>query len=74
MSGLVLFIHSRFFLLVDDGTGCVSCCVWRSQNREMDMVEATFGDIVRVVGKITKFREKRQITVSTFRILNLRKC
>ena len=35
----------------------------------MDLVEANFGDLVTVMGKITTFREERQITVSRLRIL-----
>ncbi|CAB4026655.1 CST complex subunit STN1 [Paramuricea clavata] len=51
---------------VDDGTGCLSCCMWHNQNN--DLVEATFGDLVTVMGKISVFREERQITASSFYI------
>ena len=35
----------------------------------MDLVEASFGDLVTVMGRISTFREERQMTISTLRIL-----
>ena len=35
----------------------------------MDLVEANFGDLVTVMGRISTFREERQMTISTLRIL-----
>jgi hypothetical protein len=64
---LPYLLNFNFFLSVDDGTGCLSCCVWHNQNN--DLVEATFGDLVTVMGKISVFREERQITASSFCIL-----
>mgnify|MGYP002803539409 FL=1 len=69
--GYIVMVGKREKLtnyLVDDGTGRISCCVWRDQNRETDLVEATFGDLVTMMGKISTFREERQITVSNFYI------
>ena len=68
-----IVISFQLFLAVEDGTGRLLCCMWHNQEREIDLVEATFGDLVTVMGRITTFREERQITISSLCILILRK-
>ncbi|XP_028409616.1 CST complex subunit STN1-like [Dendronephthya gigantea] len=50
---------------VDDGTGFLPCCMWHDQSNG---IEADFGDLVTVMGRISTFREERQITLSKLNI------
>ena len=43
--------------------------MWHDRDNGMDLVEANFGDLVTVMGRISTFREERQMTISTLRIL-----
>jgi OB-fold nucleic acid binding domain. len=49
---------------VDDGTGVIGCCVWLNTNEFDERVfEYKHGDLVSVSGKLTIFREEREIVV-----------
>ena len=57
---------------MDDGTGTVPCCYWRQANTtDEDRLLYEHGQLVTIQGKISTFREQRQVTVSLIRILTL---
>jgi len=50
---------------VDDGSGTIPCCRWHSSDHSSDSAVGKFslGQLVTVQGKISVFREQRQLTV-----------
>ena len=51
---------------VDDGTAVISCVQWRkSDDSDQGIFVPTLGQLVSVFGKISEFREERQLTVSS---------
>ena len=60
---------------VDDGTGAIKCSWWRGQtsSHEQDQQQSeaaiTLGNLVTVMGRISLFREQREIMVNTISIL-----
>lgn len=49
---------------VDDGSGTIACCCWHSSDPNEDRRESyNLGQLVTVQGKISVFREQRQLTV-----------
>ena len=51
---------------VDDGTAVISCVQWRkSDDSDQGIFIPTLGQLVSVFGKISEFREERQLTVSS---------
>ena len=59
-------MHSYFYYLclVDDGSGTIACCWWHSEDLSEDRRELyNLGQLVTVKGKISVFREQRQLTV-----------
>jgi len=52
------------FCPVDDGSGTIACCCWHSSDPNEDGRESfDLGQLVTVQGKISVFREQRQLTV-----------
>lgn len=52
------------FYSVDDGSGTIACCCWHSSDPNEDRRESfNLGQLVTVQGKISVFREQRQLTV-----------
>ena len=52
------------FYLVDDGSGTIPCCCWHSSDPNEDRTQSyNLGQLVTVHGKISVFREQRQLTV-----------
>ncbi|XP_062503326.1 CST complex subunit STN1-like [Corticium candelabrum] len=50
---------------VDDGTGVISCCLWRHEkDSDDDVPKFGLGQLVTVQGRITLYRGSRQITVA----------
>lgn len=61
--------------VVDDGSGTISCCKWHSQDLSTGQEYYDLGQLVTVQGKISVFREQRQLTIDliciqTFYLLN----
>lgn len=61
--------------VVDDGSGTISCCKWHSQDLSTGQESYDLGQLVTVQGKISVFREQRQLTIDliciqTFYLLN----
>lgn len=61
--------------VVDDGSGTISCCKWHSQDLNTGQESYDLGQLVTVQGKISVFREQRQLTIDliciqTFYLLN----
>ncbi|ORX55203.1 nucleic acid-binding protein [Hesseltinella vesiculosa] len=55
--------HSVITYTVDDGTGMIICCRWKnSMNSEKAF---TLGTSVRVVGRVSHFRSKKQIVIDS---------
>lgn len=52
-------------LIVDDGSGTIACCRWHQSDRSVDNGKELYnlGQLVTVQGKISVFREQRQLTV-----------
>jgi len=50
---------------VDDGSGMIPCCRWRQSDESVDngQEQLNLGQLVTVQGKISVFREQRQLTV-----------
>lgn len=50
---------------VDDGSGTIPCCRWRQSEESVDngQEQLNLGQLVTVQGKISVFREQRQLTV-----------
>lgn len=50
---------------VDDGSGTIACCRWNQSDQSMDSGRELLklGQLVTVQGKISVFREQRQLTV-----------
>ncbi|XP_032219601.2 CST complex subunit STN1 isoform X2 [Nematostella vectensis] len=64
--GYVISLHERERLItygVDDGSGSIDCCQWQKDDPDEDRITLELGELICVQGKITAFREKRQITV-----------
>ena len=52
------------FYPVDDGSGTIGCCCWHSSDPNEERRELyDLGQLVTVQGKISVFREQRQLTV-----------
>lgn len=51
--------------VVDDGSGTISCCKWHSLDLNTGRGQESYdlGQLVTVQGKISVFREQRQLTV-----------
>ena len=49
--------------VVDDGSGTISCCKWHSQDLNTGQESYDLGQLVTVQGKISVFREQRQLTI-----------
>ncbi|EDO46763.1 predicted protein [Nematostella vectensis] len=58
-----LFCFCMDDLPVDDGSGSIDCCQWQKDDPDEDRITLELGELICVQGKITAFREKRQITV-----------
>lgn len=63
-----LIFFSLFFMMncvVDDGSGTISCCKWHSLDLNAGRGQESYdlGQLVTVQGKISVFREQRQLTV-----------
>lgn len=57
-------MHGYYFFLVDDGSATIACCCWHSSDPSEDRRESyDLGQLVTVQGKISVFREQRQLTV-----------
>ena len=54
-----------YFITVDDGSGTIPCCRWRQSEESVDngQEQLNLGQLVTVQGKISVFREQRQLTV-----------
>lgn len=66
ISGYIVSIDSREKLTtygVDDGSGTISCCKWHSQDLSTGQESYDLGQLVTVQGKISVFREQRQLTI-----------
>nr|XP_058952214.1 CST complex subunit STN1-like isoform X1 [Pocillopora verrucosa] len=66
VSGYIVSIDSREKLTtygVDDGSGTISCCKWHSQDLSTGQESYDLGQLVTVQGKISVFREQRQLTI-----------
>lgn len=60
---------------VDDGTGTIPCCHWRPANMtDEEHPVHEHGQLVAVQGKISTFREQRQVTATFIRILDSSAC
>lgn len=52
--------------LVDDGTGVLSCTQWREQeDSDRGLYIPSLGQLVAVWGKLSEYKEVRQLTVTT---------
>ena len=49
--------------LVDDSTGVIQCYRWCDE--EQQTVHFSLGQLVMVIGRITVFRDERQIQIDT---------
>ena len=60
-------------LVVDDGSGTIACCKWHSSDPNVDRRQESYnlGQLVTVQGKISVFREQRQLTVDLICIQEL---
>ena len=67
--------HPPFYVLiaVDDGTATISCCQWKSTSIASDKEgeKHELGQLVVVQGKISTFREERELTVDHISILKM---
>eukprot|EP00124_Ichthyophonus_hoferi_P002603 Ihof_evm4s184 gene=Ihof_evmTU4s184 len=50
---------------VDDGSGVISCVVWSKNNREEPQFPLELGTLVKARGRVTSYREARQITITS---------
>jgi len=54
---------------VDDGSGVISCCQWRKVvDSDEGMVIPKLGQLVSVFGRVSEYREERQIKVNAITI------
>ncbi|XP_027050080.1 CST complex subunit STN1-like isoform X1 [Pocillopora damicornis] len=62
---LTITFYSFFMTnyVVDDGSGTISCCKWHSQDLNTGQESYDLGQLVTVQGKISVFREQRQLTI-----------
>ena len=74
---LTITFYSFFMTnyVVDDGSGTICCCKWHSQDLSTGQESYDLGQLVTVQGKISVFREQRQLTIDliciqTFYLLN----
>lgn len=69
VTGYIVSIDTREKLTtygVDDGSGTISCCKWHSLDRSTSRGQETYelGQLVTVQGKISVFREQRQLIIN----------
>ncbi|GAB5355311.1 hypothetical protein AAMO2058_000194300 [Amorphochlora amoebiformis] len=48
---------------IDDGSGCMNCTVFYSSQENSKLKDLSLGDVVRVVGGISTFRDRREIRI-----------
>ena len=49
---------------MDDGSGVVPCCQWRkTEDSDQGLVIPPLGQLVSVFGRVSEFRDERQIKV-----------
>ena len=62
-------------LSVDDGTGVITCCQWRVvEDSGCGLTVPVLGQLVSVFGRVSEFREEKQIKVSAIRIPAMSVC
>ncbi|KAK3752060.1 hypothetical protein QZH41_009162, partial [Actinostola sp. cb2023] len=67
VQGILVSVDEREKLViykVDDGTGIIACCCWRNTIKD----SFTLGQSVTVQGKITEYRNQRQLTVNSISV------
>lgn len=51
---------------VDDGTAVIACCQWRKvDDSDENLFIPKLGQLISVFGKVSEFREEKQLTVSS---------
>ena len=63
-----MLIHHTcmIFSIVDDGTAVIACCQWRkAEDSDENLFIPKLGQLISVFGKVSEFREEKQLTVST---------
>lgn len=68
---IVHWLHNKwvivctYIITVDDGTGCIRCNWWRQTYTNMIEPDVDSGDLVRVIGKVSEYNERKDIIITS---------
>jgi len=64
-------VRSKTLFVVDDGTGLINCILWnKKESEDTNENEIELGHTVHVWGKLSHFRDQREITIFNHRIVD----